>query len=143
MAATKRQMNWAPVSFTPSGGSLTTCTGVTNVTVNTGGNLLKFSGDGDRFTTLVVNDYNDPSIAITTADVVWCFAIAPGTRGSLVATHKDAKNAVGGALTFTLANAVAESPQDGGAHRQIGSASISFSAESTDGTTNPLSYALA
>lgn len=143
MPATKRQLNWQPVGFTPTAGSLSTCTGVTNVTVSAGGNLLKFSGDADRFNTLVVNDFNDPTLTVTTADVNWAFSIAPGTRGALTATHKDAKGATGGGITFTLANAVAESPQSGGAHRQIGSASLSFSAESTDGTTNPLSFALA
>jgi hypothetical protein len=143
MAATKRNMNWAPVGFTPSGGSLSTATGVTNVTVDTGGSLVKFSGDGDRFTTTVVNDYNDPSIVITTADENWLFSIAPGTRGTVTATHKDAKLATGGAITFTLINAVAQGPSAGGAHRQIGSGSITFNAESSDGTTNPLSFALA
>lgn len=143
MAATKRQMNWAPVGFTPTAGALSTATGVTQVAINIGGSLVKFSGDGDRFPTTIVNDFNDPSMAITSADLNWLLSIPPGTRGIATATHKDAKLATGGAMTYTLANAICESPQAGGQHRQIGSGSITFFAESADGTTNPLSYALA
>lgn len=143
MAGTKRQMNWAPVIWTPTSGSPSTATGVTQVAVNAGGSLVKFSGDGDRFNTLVVNDFGDPSMAVTTADAAWLMGISPGSRGSLSATHKDAKLATGGAITYTLSGAVMESPQFGGQHRQIGSGSGTFYAESADGTTNPLSFALA
>lgn len=143
MAATKRQMNWGPVSFTPSGGSVSTATGVTNCSVSSGGNLLKFSGDGDHFPTLTINDYSDPTITVTTADVNWAFGIDPGTRGVLAVTHKDAKLASGGAITFTLDTAVAVSPDESGQHRQIGSATLKFDCESADGTTNPLSFSLA
>jgi hypothetical protein len=143
MAATKRQMNWAPVGFTPTLGTLSTATGVTQVAISIGGSLVKFSGDGDRFPTTVVNDFNDPSMQITSADLNWLLSIPPGTRGVAVATHKDAKLATGGGMVYTLSNAICESPQAGGQHRQIGSGSITFFAESTDGTTNPLSYSLA
>lgn len=142
MAASKRQMNWAPVSFTPEGGSAATATGVTNVAVNTGGSLVKFSGDADRFPTTIVNDFNDPSMTITTADLDWLLSIPPGTRGAVAATHKDAKGATGGSMQYALANAIAESPSAGGQHRQIGSGSITFYAESSDGTTNPLTFSL-
>lgn len=143
MAATKRQMNWAPVTFTPSGGTAMTATGVTNVSVTAGGSLVKFAGDGDHYNTTVVNDMNDPSIKITTADEAWAMGIAPGTRGTLVVTHKDAKLGTGGNITFTLSNAVAMDPTAGGQHKQIGSSDITFFAESTDGVTSPLSFSLA
>lgn len=143
MAATKRQFNWGPVTFTPSGGSLTTATGVTGVNIDGGGSLAKFSGDGDRFPTTVVNDFNDPTITVTLADTIWAMAIPIGTRGTLVCVHKDAKAAVGGAITFTLINAICASNNAGGQHRQFGQTTIMFSAESADGTTNPLSSAAA
>lgn len=142
MVATKRQMNWTAVGFTPTAGSLSTCTGVTQVAIGTGGSLIKFSADADRFPTLVVNDFNDPSMSITTADLNWLLSIPPGTRGSATATHKDAKGATGGNMVYTLSNAVMEAPQVGGQHRQIGSGTGTFYAESTDGTTNPLSFSL-
>jgi|GEM_PF-1422715 len=145
MAATKRQMNWSGVTFTPPGETpvLRTATGVTQVQIAVGGSLVKFSGDDDRFPTTVVNDFSDPSIAITSADENWIFSFPSGTRGTIAATHKDAKGASGGSITFTMINAVAESPSAGGSHRQIGSGTITFYAESADGSTNPLSFALA
>lgn len=142
MAATKRQFNWIDVGFTPTAGVLATATGVTNVQIDTGGSLAKFSGDGDRFPTTVVNDFNDPSVVITTADENWALSIPPGTRGAVTATHKDAKAQTGGNMVFTLSNAICANVTAGGAHRQFGSSGITFSAESADGTTNPLAYTL-
>lgn len=143
MAASKRQMNWAPVTFTPTSGSPLTATGVTNVRIAGGANFVRFSGDGDIFDTLVVLANANPTVTITCADEVWMLAVGTGTRGTVVATHKDARAATGGNITFTLVNAVADSPDLGGQHRQIGSGNLQFSAESSDGTTNPLSFALA
>ena len=60
MAATKRQMNVTSCTFTPTSGSSTTYTGVTSVATDHGGSLIKFSGDGDRYPTTTVNDFNDP-----------------------------------------------------------------------------------
>lgn len=143
MAASKRQMNWTPVVWTPSGGSASTATGVTNVRVAGGANFVRFGGDGDIYDTLVVLATANPTITITTADEIWLMGIAVGGRGTVAATHKDARGATGGNLTLTLTGAVADAPDLGGQHRQIGSGSINFSAESADGVTNPLSYSLA
>lgn len=143
MAASKRQMNWTPVSFTPQGGTIITATGVTNVQLRGGGNLAKFSGDGDRGPSTVVNDYNDPGLTVTSADMAWMSGIGAGARGTLVATHKDARGAAGGNMTFTLTNAVSSFPDWGGAHRQFGSGTIVFDGEWVDGITSPLSITFA
>lgn len=143
MAATKRFMNWTGVSFTPSGGSLLTYTGVTNVAIDLGGSLAKFSGDGDRYNTTVVNDFNDPSITVTSADLTALRTNPVGTVGAFSATHNDAKNLVtasGGAITYALANAVVSTVQVGGAHRQFGQGTIGFDTFSSDGVTSPLTY---
>src|SRR5579875_2713302 len=108
MAASKRQMNWTGVAFTPQSGSASTATGVTRCRLQLGGNLLKFSGDTDRGPTMVVNDYNEPSMEVETADVAWAAALAPGTVGSLTATHNDAKGATGGAIVYVLNPCVVE-----------------------------------
>src|SRR5207253_794461 len=106
MPATKRYMNWSGVSFTPNGGTATTITGVTSIAIDPGGNLVKFSGDGDRYNTMVVNDHNDPVITIQAADLAAIRANPPGTIGTFTATLQDARNGTGtGAITFTLANA--------------------------------------
>lgn len=140
MAATKRQMNWSSVAFTPSGGSALTATGVTQCSVKAGANLMKFSGDGDRGPSLVVNDYNEPSVEVTTADQAWLMALVPGTVGALTLTHDDAKLAAQGAMVYTLSPCVVESPSGGGQHRQIGTGSVTFTGVFSDGVTNPLSF---
>jgi len=142
MAATKRQLNWSNVTFTPASGTATTATGVTSVAIDSGGNLLKFSGDGDLYATLVVCDYNEPRADVGLADEAWALGIPTGTVGAFTATHKDAKGASGGGIVFALSPAVAEKPKASGQHRQIGVAGIGFVGASTDGVTNPLSFTL-
>src|SRR4051794_7486354 len=144
MSASKRFMNWTGVSFTPLNGPATAITGVTSVTIESGGNLVKFSGDGDRYPTIVVNDFNEPSVTIHSADLAAIRANPVGTIGTLTATHNDARSGVGsGAITYTLANAVVSSCQVGGAHRHFGQGTVTFVAYSTDGVTNPLSTSMA
>lgn len=140
MAATKRQMNWTGVGFTPGSGSASTATGVTQVAVKSGANLLKFSGDGDRGPSTVVNDYNEPSMQVTTADQAWLMSLVPGTQGSATATHNDAKGATGGGIVYVLSPCVVESPDGGGQHRQIGSGMVNFVGVFPDGVTSPLAF---
>lgn len=143
-AATKRFMNWSGVVFTPTGGQPTPIGGVTSVAIDSGGSLARFSGDGDRYVTTMVNDFNEPTVTIQAADLGALRANPVGTVGTLTATHNDAKNGVGtGAVTYTLANAVVASCQVHGAHRQFGQGTIVFAAFSTDGLTNPLSTSIA
>ena len=144
MSATKRFMNWTGVAFTPLNGTAMTITGVTSVTIDTGGSLAKFSGDGDRYATTVINDFNEPVVTIHSADLSALRANPVGTVGTLTATHNDAKNGIGtGAVTYTLANAVVAACQVQGAHRQFGQGSVTFHAFSTDGITNPISTSIA
>lgn len=144
MSATKRFMNWTNVSFTPTNGNATAITGVTSVTIDSGGNLARFAGDGDRFVTTLVNDFNEPSLTIHAADLSSLRANPIGTVGTVSATHNDAKNGSGsGAVTYTMANAVVAACQVQGAHRQFGQGTLTFAAFSGDGVTNPLSTSVA
>lgn len=144
MSATKRFMNWTGVSFTLVNGTATAITGVTSVSIDSGGNLAKFAGDGDRYVTTMVNDFNEPTVTVHSADLAALRANPVGTVGTLSATHNDAKNGSGsGALTYTLANAVVASCQVQGAHRQFGQGSVTFHAFSSDGVTNPISTSIA
>jgi hypothetical protein len=142
MAATKKQLNWSSVGFTPTAGSLIPFTGVQSVKITSGANFIRRSGDADRYPTTIVNDFNEPSMTISADDHIAMLTITPGSRGTVTATHKDAKLATGGNIVYSLANAVPGSPDLGGDHRQIGPASIQFWGESADGTTSPLSYTL-
>ncbi len=144
MAASKRFMNWTGVSFTPLNGSATPITGVTSIQIDSGGSLLKFSGDGDRYNTTVVNDFNEPTVSVHTADLVAVSAFPVGSVGTFTATHNDARNGSGtGAVTYTLSNAVVASHPLHGTHRQFGQAVLTFTAYSPDGVTNPLSFSIA
>ena len=140
MSATKRFMNWSSVSFTPVGGDATTMTGVTSVTIDSGGSLARFSGDGDRYVTTMVNDFNEPVVTVHSADLASLRANPVGTVGTFTATHNDAKNGNGsGSVTYTLANAVVSACQVQGAHRQFGQGTLTLNAFSSDGVTNPIS----
>jgi hypothetical protein len=140
MPATKRFMNWSGVTFTPLSGSATTITGVTSVSIDSGGSLAKFSGDGDRYVTTMVNDFNEPVVTIHSADLASLLANPVGTVGTFTATNNDALNGLGsGAVTYTIANAVVAACHVQGAHRQFGQGSLTITAFSSDGVTNPIS----
>jgi hypothetical protein len=137
-------MNWSGVSFAPANGTPTTITGISSISIDSGGSLAKYSGDGDRFNTTVVNDFNEPVIAIQSADLAAIKANPVGTVGTFVATHNDANNGAGtGAITYTLTNAVIASNPIHGAHRQFGLGTLTITAFSTDGVTNPLAISMA
>jgi len=138
MPATKRFMNWTSVSY-----NNTTATGVTNVSIAFNSNTVGFSGDNDRYMTTYVNDMNDPTVTVTTADAAWANAIGPGLRATFTATHRDAKGAANSSIVYTLANAISHAPDVAGAHRAYGSSTIIFKAESSDGATSPLTYGVA
>jgi hypothetical protein len=140
MSASSRFMNWTGVTFTPLNGAPTPINGVTSIQIDSGGTLLKFSGDGDRFSTTVVNDFNDPTITVQSADLAAIRAFPVGTVGTFTATHNDARNGTGsGAITYIMTNAVVASNPIHGAHRQFGQGVLTLTSFSPDGVTNPLS----
>jgi hypothetical protein len=140
MPATNRFMNWTGVTFTPLNGTLTPITGVTSIQIDSGGSLLKFSGDGDRFSTTVVNDFNDPTVTVHSADLAAVRAFPVGTVGTFTAPHNDAKNGTGsGAVTYILTNAVVASNPIHGSHRQFGQGVLTLTSYALDGVTDPLS----
>jgi hypothetical protein len=135
MSATKAQINWTGVSF-----ASTSITRVTNASVGLGGNLIKFKGDTDQYPTIVAMVDQEPHMSITTADVGTMMGFMPGAVGTLVATLNDAKLATGGAVNFTLINAVFENADTQAQHAQFGSVTGTWQCYSTDGVTNPLSF---
>ncbi len=140
MPATKLQLNWTAVGFTPTAGVLTTIAHVQNVHIDPGGELLPYSGGLDRFPTVIVNAYNNPSATVESGDIATMQGFSPGTVGIFTATHSDAELAAGGAIVYTLSNAIVKNNPSSGAHRQYGSGSLSFLAYSSDGVTNPLAF---
>lgn len=138
-----RQMNWSGAKFTPSGGSATNILGVTDISIDKGGTVEKQSGDADRYNTIAVNSFNEPTITVQSNDlrVHGGSSLVIGTVGAFEATHNDSKNlAVSGsyAIKYSLANAVVESNSVSGQHKQFGKGSLKFTCFSSDGTTSPL-----
>jgi hypothetical protein len=135
MAATKLQLNWLTVAH-----GATAITRVTSVNFSQGGTLIEYAGDNDKFSTVIVNGVGKPTASVTSADAAVLMGIASGTTATLTATHKDAKLASGGDILYSLVNAVAQNATTTGAFNQFGSATLSFMAYSSDGSTNPLSF---
>lgn len=139
MAATGLQLNISSATYVV-GNSTTTFTKVTGANLDFGGQLLKFSGDNDRFPTVIANHMNMPRVTLTGGNVAQFAGIAAGTTGTLSFTHADAKGASGGAIVYTVSNAVAGETSANGPHSQFGTGSITFEAYSSDGSTNPVSF---
>ena len=135
MAATKAQINWASVTH-----GTTAITRITTGGFGQGGQLLKFKGDTNIYSTIIANVNNEPHASFTTADVAILMGIAPGTSATLSATLNDALTATGGAVAFAMINAVFENADAQAQHAQYGSVTGTWQAYSSDGTTNPLSF---
>lgn len=140
MAASRLQMNWTAVGFTPTSGTLISIIKVQECNFDPGGSLKDYMGDVDKYPTTIVNDMNKPKATVQTGDVATVQALTPGTIGTFTATWKDAKLAVGGDIVYTLINAVLENTGAGGKHADYGTATATFRAFSSDGATNPLSF---
>lgn len=135
MAATALQLNWTSVSH-----NSVPLTRVTQVAFDQGGELISFQGDDNRYPVVIANSISRPKCNLTSGDVATLMNIGVGTRGSFLATQKDALGQSGGDVVFTLINAVHESSQDTGQWGQFASATASFQAYSADGATSPLSF---
>ena len=135
MAATKLQANWTAVTH-----GATQITRVDSVSFDQGGSLVPYSGDADIYPVVIANLLNNPSASVTSSDPAALMGISIGTTGSFSATHKDAKAAASGAISYVLANAVVQNVQTSGAHAAYGNATMTMLAYSADGTTNPLSF---
>lgn len=136
MSATKAQINFAAISW-----NSVNFTRVTSLGISQGGKLIKFKGDTDIYSTIIANVDNEPSVTITTADIGTVMGCVPGVSATFTATMNDAKTASGGSIVWTMINAVFENADSTAQHAQFGSVNASWQAYSSDGTTNPLSFA--
>lgn len=139
MSATKLNKNWS--SVTVAG---TTVAHVNSCAFGYQGQLLPYIGDNAVIPTVIALNAMHPHCSIVAADVYGLMhGCPPGTSGSIVATSPDALAAVGGAITYMLANAVVQDVEANGAWGAYQTATLTAMASSSDGTTNPLSMALA
>ena len=141
--ATKRQMNWSNVSFTPTGASVVPINGVQSVKYDDGSSMVSFQGDSDRYNSLTVNDFNEPKFTIETGDIAALLQLPSGTTGQFQATFNDAKNGVlTGAISYTFQGIVSGNSAMG-KHRAFGMGTLEIQGLSTDAVTNPLSTSIA
>ena len=135
MAATGLQVNWTAVSF-----NSITIERVDSVSMDEGGKLLTYKGDGDTYASVAANYDNNPKVTIKSSDVATVHSFGNGTQATFTATHKDALGAVGGAIVWTMVNATVDNANSQGAHAAFGDGTLSLMGVSADGVTNPLSY---
>jgi hypothetical protein len=147
MSASRRYVNTKSFVFEIDGGATVTLTGKTRFGFDYRGNVIEFSGDGDRFPTTSVNDYMNPQMTIDAADVGTAQALTPGIRGTATAVVADAKNVTGGVgsgeLSIVMSNAIVNNNSMTSQHRQFGTTTITMTAESADGLTNPVAVTVA
>jgi hypothetical protein len=135
MSATGLQLNWENTEF--AGNSYTH---VTQVTFAQGGKLIPFMGDANKMPVVIALQSMTPTASITSSDVASLMAIQPGAGGTITTTQVDALNATGGAINWTLINAVHEDSQNSGSWGNFAVATATFQAYSSDGLTPPLSF---
>lgn len=134
-------VNTTGCGFTPTSGSRTALTKITQSAIDKGAADISFSGDGDKFPTFRANVMNDPSVTIQGGRVTQYLALVSGTYGTLDFTWGDAKNGSGaGSVLWTLINAMVGTASGSQPHANFASGSLTFRSYSSDGTTNPLSY---
>lgn len=139
----KRHMNWTTVTYITSTPTTFTSTGVQSIEIEPGGQVITSSGDADKYPTTIVLNFSEPQITVKLLDLNLLHSLTPGLRGTFSAVHNDAKNGVtasSGGYTLALANAIIVNNPSSGAHKEFGSGDFVMKAESTDGSTNPLSY---
>jgi len=134
MPASRANINWTGVQF-----ASTPITRVTAAMFGMGGTLIKFKGDTDLYPSIIANVNNEPHASVTTADVGTMFGFAPGAGGTLTGTLNDAKAQTGGAVVFTMTNAVFENADANAQHAQFGTTTGTWQAYASDGQTPPLS----
>jgi hypothetical protein len=138
IGATGAQINWEGVEYGSN-----PIKRVTSGGFSLGGQLIRFKGDTDRYTSIIANVNNEPSATFTTADVGSLMTIATSGSATLAATLKDALAATGGDVVFSLVNAVYETADTTAQHAQFGTVTATWQGYAADGMTNPLSISRA
>lgn len=134
MSATALQLNWTAVEY-----ASTPITRVTSITFSQGGELIEFAGDNNTIPAVIARNISRPRCSITSGDVATLMGLAGS--GTITATQDDALGATGGAINWSLANAVHENSDNTGQWGQFATATATFRAYASDGATNPLSIA--
>jgi hypothetical protein len=144
--ATNRFINWTGVTYTYGTSPTTvTITGVTDCKIDRKATKQAFKGDGDLYDTTVVTKKKERMVTITSGNQAALDSIPEDTSGTLVFILNDAKNGVGtGARTYTMVGAIrVDDASVTGKHENFSTGSVTFMGVSVDGTTDPLTFAVA
>lgn len=142
LTPSKQFINNSTVTFTPSGGSAIPILNVKSVSSNPNLESVEDSGDAQFYNTLNVVTSGRWIITIEVTKPAVLNAVAFGVAGTLTWTENDANNGSatgGGALIFTLVNAILKPQTRNSQHRQVATMSFVFESYSSDGSTSPLS----
>lgn len=142
-----RQANWGSVQIVVAGPTTKTWAEVTNIQVQMRGQTITGKADLDFYPTAKKIVGQDPQIVITSEDDKNIETIPVGTVGTFSAVHRDAMLASGvpgtAHATLTCINAQVVDASFGGQHAQFSSVSHTIELYSADGTTSPLTLAVA
>lgn len=146
LTPSKRFINTSGCTFTPTGGSAISITGITSINVAQNPEEVRMSGDADLFDTFAGLVSLNPNVKISTNKPNLLDAVAPGAYGVLTWTRNDAVNGAvtaGGAKIYTVSGAYYFPQGTDAPHRQGATTDFEFHTLSTDGTTNPVAVAAA
>lgn len=146
MAATNRYRNVSNVTWTPSGGSLVTLTGIKSASYDEGNQVLEESADFDAYPTVAGVTMSNPKITLDTLDAFALFATLAGQKGTLAITFRDHSNGAttaGGAKIVTATNAFIGPRQITSNYNTLAHQSLTFQTFSSDGATHPISVSAA
>jgi hypothetical protein len=145
MAASNRFINITGCVFTKKPSGTVSITTVQSVSVGKRGSEVQASGDGDFYPTLSVTVGAAPMVTVQHQNHALLNSLDEKQTGSsFVFISNDAANGTGsGAVTHTLSNCHVVSHEIQAQHKAVGSATLTLSAYSTDGTTSPLALTIA
>lgn len=138
-------MNWTGVTVTPpSPASAITIDEVVEVDFGKGGEMKPWYADACSFAKALKQVHRQRTCTIMGGNVAKLGSIPDNTPCTIVAVLNDLNNGTStGAITFTLINAVLRENPFKGQNSEYATGHITFEAFSTDGTTDPLSSAVA
>lgn len=144
LAETGLYVSVTGVTFTPAGGAAIPIPNITNVTFGLMSAQIKFTPNGAVFPTHIKNVQKERTIKINGGQAKALLSVPSDVRGTLVWIMNDAQNGIStGAITFTLSNALLKSHNVNGQTNQYAAIESMWEAFSSDGTTDPLSIAVA
>lgn len=131
MAGTGLNMGWSGVTVLPTPGTLIVIDNVTELDPGRMGTAKKFYGDVSPFPKLIATRQKSRTLTITSGDVAKIMAIPDDVPCVVTAIFNDPLNGAtigGGALQYTLTNAVLMKSSAKGATQEFGLATVEFEA---------------